>query len=81
MSAISPPMRRQQERLAQVADYEREFMQRYRPRAFAEVDHLLQRLRKAGLELGLVTSNTRPNVEPALGAAIEYFDKRCLYLF
>jgi phosphoglycolate phosphatase-like HAD superfamily hydrolase len=40
-----------------VADYENEFMQRYRPVPFANVDKLLDILRKAGLKLGLVTSN------------------------
>lgn len=64
-----------------VADYEKEFMQRYRPKSFAEVDKMLATLRKAGLELGLVTSNTRANVVPALGNAMKYFDKRCLFFF
>jgi phosphoglycolate phosphatase len=64
-----------------VADYEKEFMQHYRPMAFAGVSKMLATLRKAGLDLGLVTSNTRANVVPALGNAMEYFDERCLFFF
>ena len=64
-----------------VADYENDFMQRYRPRAFAGVDKMLATLRKARLDLELVTSNTRDNVVPALGNAMEYFDERCLFFF
>lgn len=64
-----------------VADYEREFMQRYRPKAFTGVPKLLATLRKAGLEIGLVTSNTRVNVTPALGDSMKYFDPRCLFFF
>lgn len=64
-----------------VADYEREFMHRYRPQAFPGVPEMLRTLRQAGLELGLVTSNTEANVVPALGKAIEYFDDRCLFFF
>jgi phosphoglycolate phosphatase-like HAD superfamily hydrolase len=64
-----------------VADYEKEFMQRYRPRVFAGVDKMLATLRKARLDLGLVTSNTRANVVPALGNAMQYFDERCLFFF
>lgn len=64
-----------------VADYENEFMQRYRPPPFANVDKLLAILRNAGLKLGLVTSNTRHNVVPALGHSMEYFEKRGLFFF
>src|SRR5262245_32544748 len=64
-----------------VADYEREFMQRYRPQAFAGVDQMLTSLRNAGLKLGLVTSNTRANVVPALGDAIQHFEPNCLFFF
>ena len=64
-----------------VADYQREFMQHYRPQAFPGVDKLLATLRRAGLQLGLVTSNTRANVAPALGNSMEYFDERCLFFF
>ena len=64
-----------------VADYEHEFMQRYRPAPFPGVDAMLQRLHDAGYTLGLVTSNTAANVEPALGAAMRHFDPRCLFYF
>jgi len=64
-----------------VADYEHEFMQRYRPAPFPGVDAMLQRLHDAGYTLGLVTSNTTANVEPALGAAMRHFDPRCLFYF
>jgi phosphoglycolate phosphatase-like HAD superfamily hydrolase len=64
-----------------VADYEREFMQRYRPRAFAGIGPMLMQLRDAGRALGLVTANIRSNVEPALGAALELFDPRCRFYF
>lgn len=61
------------------ADYEREFMQRYRPAAFPGIDAMLARLRAAGHSLGLVTANTAGNVEPALGDALRHFDPRCLF--
>jgi N-acetyl-D-muramate 6-phosphate phosphatase len=64
-----------------VADYEQEFMRRYRPKAFAGIDNMLASLRKVGLDLGLVTSNTRANVVPALGHSMKYFDERCLFFF
>ena len=64
-----------------VADYEREFVQRYPPKAFAGVEQMLIALRNAGLKLGLVTSNTRANVVPALGDAMQYFESNCLFFF
>nr|WP_329722434.1 HAD family phosphatase [Caldimonas sp.] len=64
-----------------VVDYEREFVQSYRPQAFAGIGPMLARLRDAGCTLGLVTANTRSNVEPALGAALELFDPRCRFYF
>src|SRR5262249_46387251 len=64
-----------------VVDYEREFMQRYRPQAFPGVQQMLIPLRSAGLKLGLVTSNTRANVVPALGDAMQYFDSKGLFFF
>lgn len=64
-----------------VEDYEREFMQRYHPAAFPAVDVMLAKLRAAGLRLGLVTSNTRANVAPALGAAMQYFEQSCQFFF
>jgi phosphoglycolate phosphatase len=64
-----------------VIDYENEFMERYRPKPFPGTERLLSTLRNAGLKIGLVTSNTRANVEPALGRSMEYFDSRCLFYF
>ena len=64
-----------------VADYEREFIQRYRPKIFPGVGKMLNTLRTAGLRLGLVTSNTRANVVPALGNAMPYFEESCLFFF
>lgn len=64
-----------------VIDYEKEFMDRYRPKAFADVDQMLVALQRVGLTLGLVTSNTSANVVPALGDAMRYFDRRCLFFF
>jgi N-acetyl-D-muramate 6-phosphate phosphatase len=64
-----------------VADYEREFIQRYRPKVFAGVSKMLKTLQTTGLKLGLVTSNTRANVVPALGNAVQYFEENCLFFF
>ena len=64
-----------------VADYERDFSQRYRPKAFAAVDQMLKALWAAGVHLGLITSNIRRNVTPALADAMALFDERCLFFF
>jgi phosphoglycolate phosphatase len=64
-----------------VADYEREFMERYRPKAFNGVDRMLRALRLSLPRLGLVTSNTRANVTPPLINSMECFDDRCLFFF
>jgi beta-phosphoglucomutase-like phosphatase (HAD superfamily) len=64
-----------------VADYEREFMQKYRPAAFQGVDQMLRTLRTTGLKLGIATSNTRSNVVPALADSMQYFDESCLFFF
>jgi phosphoglycolate phosphatase len=64
-----------------VDDYQQEFMARYRPKPFAGIGPMLTRLRAEGMILGLVTSNTRANVDPALGAALEHFDRRCRFYF
>jgi phosphoglycolate phosphatase len=64
-----------------VADYEREFAQRCPPLPFAGVDAMLRRVARAGLVLGLVTSNTRDNVEPALSATMPLFDPRAVFFF
>jgi HAD superfamily hydrolase (TIGR01549 family) len=64
-----------------VKEYEAVFMQRYRPKMFAGVTEMLASLHTAGLKLGLVTSNTRRNVVPALGTAMQFFDRRNLFFF
>jgi phosphoglycolate phosphatase-like HAD superfamily hydrolase len=64
-----------------VADYEREFIQRYRPLPFAGVSEMLNTLKTSGLRLGVVTSNTRSNVVPVLGDAMQYFEESCLFFF
>jgi phosphoglycolate phosphatase len=62
-------------------DYEREFMPDYRPAGFPGVEEAIRALHAARLPLGLVTSNTRANVEPALAHLMQYFDSRCLFYF
>jgi phosphoglycolate phosphatase len=64
-----------------VADYERDFMQRYWPEPFSGIAQMLAGVHHDGFQLGLVTSNTRANVVPALGGAMKYFDERCLFFF
>ena len=64
-----------------VEDYERQFMANYRPEPFPGIEPMLKRVAAAGLPIGLVTSNTRLNVEPALGSAMSYFDRRCRFYF
>ena len=64
-----------------VADYERDFSQHYRPKAFPGVDQMLRTLQTAGVQLGLITSNTRENVTPALSNSMTLFDERCLFFF
>ena len=64
-----------------VADYERDFMHRYSPRAFDGVGEMLADLWRVGMRLGLVTANTRGNVAPALGDAMQYFEESCLFFF
>jgi phosphoglycolate phosphatase-like HAD superfamily hydrolase len=64
-----------------VADYGREFSQRYRPEAFAGADRMLRALRTEGVQLGLITSNVRNNVMPALAESMPLFDERCLFFF
>ncbi len=64
-----------------VADYEQDFMARYEPRPFDGLDRMLRAVRDAGSRLGLVTSNTRRNVVPALADSMELFDKDCLFFY
>jgi phosphoglycolate phosphatase-like HAD superfamily hydrolase len=64
-----------------VGDYDREFMQRYCPRAFPGVEEALSTLYGAGFKLGIVTSNIRSNVEPALARVMHFFEKSCLFFY
>ncbi len=64
-----------------VEEYEREFSRGHRPEPFPGIEAMLGRLRSAGIALGLVTSNTRANVEPALSAVMPYFDPACLFYY
>lgn len=64
-----------------VADYERDFMVSYRPTLFEGVPRMLEGLHRAGFELGLVTSNTRANVEPVLDGSMRYFQGKAVFFF
>jgi phosphoglycolate phosphatase-like HAD superfamily hydrolase len=64
-----------------VRDYQLQFMSHYRPDKFPGTDAMLERLTDEGLSLGLVTSNIRANVEPALSDTMRFFDHRCMYFF
>jgi phosphoglycolate phosphatase-like HAD superfamily hydrolase len=64
-----------------VSDYDRDFMKEYQPRPFAGAAELLKSLYAVGLKLGLVTSNVRANVEPALGELMQYFAPRCTFYY
>jgi phosphoglycolate phosphatase-like HAD superfamily hydrolase len=61
------------------ADYEREFMLRYAPQAYPGAVDLLAALKRAGMTLGMVTSNTLANLAPALGEGMDHFDPRLLF--
>jgi len=61
------------------ADYEREFHRRYRPERFAGTDAMLAEVQRSGLTLGLVTANTRRNIESEMGDAMHFFDPRCTF--
>lgn len=56
-----------------VAGYERDFMRDFPPPAFPGVEKMLERVVQDGWQLGLVTSNTRENVEPALADSMALF--------
>jgi beta-phosphoglucomutase-like phosphatase (HAD superfamily) len=62
-------------------EYRIEFPVRYRPRPFPGIPKTLARLAAAGFTLGLVSSNTRENVEAGLGASMACFDPRCRFFF
>jgi phosphoglycolate phosphatase-like HAD superfamily hydrolase len=62
-------------------EYQHHFAERYQPQLFPGVPEMLGRLHQAGLSLGLVTANTRENVEPALRSSMDLFDPRCLFFY
>jgi phosphoglycolate phosphatase-like HAD superfamily hydrolase len=62
-----------------VEDYDRDFARCYRPEAFAGIGAMLERLRRAGRPMGLVTANIAANVEAPLRDWMPYFDARCLF--
>ena len=62
-----------------VRDYQLQFMSHYRPDKYPGIDAMLARLANAGLSLGLVTSNIRANIEPALSETMRFFDRRCVF--
>ncbi len=64
-----------------VADYEREFTALYRPRPFPGIDRMLRTLHDAGVSLGIVTANTRDNVEPALAQVARYFGENLAFYY
>ncbi|NML96638.1 HAD family phosphatase [Paraburkholderia sp. RP-4-7] len=64
-----------------VADYDRDFMKGYQPQPFVGAGDLLKSLYDVGLALGLVTSNVRANVEPALGELMQYFAPQCTFYY
>jgi phosphoglycolate phosphatase len=65
------------ERFAEKAneDYQRDFAARYAPAPFPGAKKMLLQLASTGVELGVVTSNTRAIVESTLGQAAEVFRK------
>ena len=64
-----------------VVDYERGFSSSYHPSLFSCVENLMSDLHSEGVTLGLVTSNTKSNIEPILKPLIHFFDPRCLFYF
>ncbi|MGB8279028.1 MAG: HAD family hydrolase [Methylovirgula sp.] len=64
-----------------VNDYQKDFADKYHPPAFPDIDQMLRTLSGNGLRLGLVTSNIRANVVPALGSAMRHFEESCLFFF
>lgn len=60
-------------------EYERDFMRLYRPAAFVGALEMIARVHAAGLVVGLVTANTRGNVEPVLAPTLLHVDPRCRF--
>ena len=64
-----------------VVDYERDFSTNYPSPLFGGIENLMRELRSEDVTLGLVTSNTKGNVEPILKPLLHFFDPRCLFYF
>lgn len=60
-------------------EYEASFASRFSPCPFPGVGAMLSELQSAGIELGIVSSNTLANVQKALGALGEMFLPRRIY--
>lgn len=61
--------------------YETQFNIRYKPRLFLGAEKMLNKLQREGATLGIVTSNTKENVEDTLGPLLTYFDEHCLFYY
>lgn len=60
--------------------YQRVFMQKYKPAPFPHVGETLEILANAGLTMGIVTSNVRKNVVDALGPkSMRFFHPGCIF--
>ena len=59
--------------------YRNEFAKKYPVRPFAGVQEMLQIVAATGLELGVVTSNTRAIISSALGEAIKFFNPHAIF--
>ncbi|MDJ0763053.1 MAG: HAD hydrolase-like protein [Myxococcota bacterium] len=69
------------ESLAELAviDYERHFVDSYKPPLFPGIKLLLHDLSERGVALGIVTSNTLSNITCTLKDAMHYFDRRAVF--
>jgi HAD superfamily hydrolase (TIGR01549 family) len=61
------------------ADYQKDFMRLYAPKAFADAARVIRALRDASFRLGIVTSNYRINVEGTLGDSMRLFDAELIF--
>jgi HAD superfamily hydrolase (TIGR01549 family) len=59
--------------------YQREFADRYSLKLFNGVPEVLQALKRLGIQLGIVTSNTRRNVEKTLARELSNFHDGCIF--
>jgi len=62
------------------ADYQNNFSKDYQTEKFPGVDEMLSGLSRAGIKLGIVTSNVEPNVSLSLGVSLDYFDPNCRFM-